>query len=78
MMTIRSETPPSLQRIQELFGLQESDLDIEFGVLEVDPQEHLFTFMVEEEKAKQISENESWIVGGPFSNPKIEPFGPPQ
>jgi len=78
MMTIHSPTPPTLDAIQRQFGLHPDDLDHAFGVIEVDPNDGLYTFMVDEQKAAQISGHEAGNVQGPYANPKISPFGPPE
>lgn len=78
MMTFRSDSPRTLQEIQQQFGLADAEVDHEFGVVEIDPEDHLFAFMVDENKAAQVSSDPNWSIKGPFSNPKIEPFGPPR
>ncbi len=78
MMTIKSPKPPTLDEIQQRFGLNADDLDHAFGVIEVDPNDGMYTFMVDEGKAAQLSGHEAEGVQGPYSNPKISPFGPPE
>ena len=77
MMTVQSATPPSLADLQARFQLQESDLDASFGVVEIDPDLHLYSFMVEESKASLLTGIEHADVKGPYSNPKIDTFGLP-
>jgi hypothetical protein len=69
---------PTLAEIQKMFSLADDEVDREFGLIEVDPAEHIFTFMVEEASAAKVRSGPGWTVSGPFSNPSIEPFGPPQ
>ena len=78
MMTVKADGSPTLKGIQQRFGLADSDVDQQFGVVEIDPQDHLFAIMIEEDKASQVSKNSNWEVKGPYSNPRIAPFGPPQ
>ena len=79
MMTIRwPQGQPSLEQIQKLFSLSDDEVDRDFGLIEVDPAEHLFTFLVEEASAAKVQPGAGWSVSGPYSNPRIEPFGPPQ
>ena len=78
MMTIRANVPPTLDELQKQLGLADADVDQQFGVVEIDPDDHLFSFMVEEHKAAQVSEQSGWEVKGPYSNPRIAPFGPVQ
>lgn len=74
MMTIRSDQPPTLADLRQRFGLGERDVDESFGVIEVDPVERLYTFMVEEAKARALQGEPE--VSGPYSNPRIAHFGP--
>ena len=79
MMTIRSpQGPPSLAAIRERYGLSATDLDERFGVVAVDPADHAYTILVERAAAARIQPGQGWEIEGPFSNPRIEPFGPPR
>lgn len=79
MMTIRApEGAPTVLDIVTRYGLQPGEIDEEFGVVEIDPADHAYTILVEPEAAQKIQPNEKWEITGPFSNPKIEPFWPPQ
>lgn len=69
--------PPTLAEVQTRYGLSASDLDPEFGVIEVDPEEHVYTVLVDESVAARITGADP-AASGPFSNPPIAPFGPPQ
>ena len=79
MLTIQwPQGQPSLEEIQKLFSLSDDEVDRDFGLIEVDPAENVFTFLVEEASAARVRSGPGWTVSGPFSNPRIEPFGPPQ
>jgi hypothetical protein len=79
MLTIqRQEGPPQLEEIQIKYGLTDDEIDPQFGVVEIDPVDGTYTILVEETAAAKISDSEGWKVQGPYSNPRIEPFGPPQ
>jgi hypothetical protein len=79
MMSIQwPQGRPTLEQIQKLFSLSDDEIDRDFGLIEVDPAEHIFTILVEEASAVKLRSGPSWTVSGPFSNPRIEPFGPPQ
>ena len=79
MITIRApEGPPTLATIRERYGLTEDDIDARFGVVAVDPADHAYTILVEPSAASRITPGAGWDVEGPFSNPRIEPFGPPR
>lgn len=71
------ERAPTLAEVQSRYGLSSDDLDAEFGVIEVDPQEHVYTVLVDERAAAKITGG-SATASGPFANPPIQPFGPPQ
>ena len=79
MLTIRApEGPPTLAAIRERYGLAADDLDERFGVVAVDPVSHAYTVLVEQSAAARIAPGDGWEIDGPFSNPRIAPFGPPR
>lgn len=56
------------------------DLDETFGVICVDPAEGVHTVLVEESALTKLPGEDSAhdkSYEGPFSNPVIQPFGPP-
>jgi hypothetical protein len=61
--------------VRRRLGLEGSELDEEFGVVSVDPEKSLYAILVDERAAHKLEGNKS--VQGPFSNPRIETFGPP-
>jgi hypothetical protein len=72
---------PSLAEAAQALGLDESELDRDFGVIETDPERRLFALRVEESAAPRAAEairaRASGDAEGLFSDPKIAPFGPP-
>jgi hypothetical protein len=79
MMTIRApQGPPTVPEIVSRYGLQPGEIDADFGVVLIDPADHAYTILVEPSAAGKIQPGGDWETSGPFSNPKIEPFGPPQ
>ncbi len=77
MVTIESHgSPPTLAEVIERYELAADEIDHEFGVVEVDPEARLYVVLVAPEAAARIRPNDQWQTEGPFSNPKIEPFGP--
>jgi hypothetical protein len=79
MMTIRpTGDVPTLSEIQRQFGLTDDEVDHDFGVVGIDPSDRLFTFLVEETAARKVSSTDRWDIEGPYANPRIEPFGPPE
>lgn len=79
MMTIRApDGAPTVQEIINRYGLKPGEIDDEYGVIEIDPDDHAYTILVEREAAQKIQPGGNWEVSGPYSNPKIEPFWPPK
>lgn len=79
MVTIQTpDVPPTIDDLRHRYELAEDDIDPTFGVVEIDPEDHLYTVLVEESAAAKIQTNEDWQIEGPYSNPRIETFGPPE
>ena len=77
MFTIQGKgTAPSLDEVARAHGFRRAELDDQFGVIEVDPRDHTYAVLADEEAVGRVSGRRG--VAGPFANPKIEPFGPPQ
>ncbi len=77
LMTIETAAePPTPESIRRRYALAEGDVDPAFGVVPVDPDAGIYTVMVEEAAAPRLSSGGGWTVRGPFSNPRISPFGP--
>ena len=75
MLTLK--LPPreaTLSKVSKRLNLSSEEIDSEFGVVNIDPKHNLYAILVEEEAARRVSGAPE--VKGPFSNPKIEPFGP--
>jgi len=79
MMTIQSSgKAPTVQSVKERYGLTDDEIDPQFGVVAVDPDAELYTVLVEDQAAPKLGSQADWSVKGPYSNPRIEPFGPPE
>jgi hypothetical protein len=65
----------SLDQVRRALDLSADEVDDDFGVVEVDPKEHRYAVLVDEGAAARVPDAAG--VEGPFSNPRIEPFGPP-
>jgi hypothetical protein len=63
---------PSLEQVAKKYGFKTNDIDQEFGVVEIDPQDNLYSILVEE---NAVVLKDAKNIKGPFSNPRIEPFG---
>ena len=78
MMQVRSKKTLTLSEIKRLYALAEDEIDSNFGIVEVDPKDHLFAFLVEESAALKCFSTDDFEISGPYSNVRIEPFGPPE
>jgi hypothetical protein len=77
MITLKLDpTEATLNQVYQKLGLSSDEVDSAFGVVNIDPKRNLYTILVEEEAARKVSGRPE--VKGPFSNPKIETFGPPK
>lgn len=68
---------PTVDEIERRLALPPGAIDRQFGVVEVDDLAHEYTISVDEAAAPLIRSTVDWNVVGTFSNPRIEPFGPP-
>ena len=73
---------PCLDEVCRRFHFRADEVDPNFGVVAVDPDDHLFVVLVDEAARQRVTQDDSKSGGtrstGFFSNPKIEPFGPPK
>ena len=78
MLTIRTKGErPTLDLLRARYGLTEEEIDTSFGIVAIDPEEDMFTILILERVASKVQSDSEWDVKGPYSNPQIEPFGPP-
>jgi hypothetical protein len=76
LMTVELEPDAAdLAAAAERLGVPTAKLDAEFGVVPIDPEQNLYSVMVDEQVTDAAARRPG--VAGPFSNPRIEPFGPP-
>ena len=78
MLTIHAKgNRPTVESVRSRYGLTVAELDENFGVVEIDLDEGLFTILVADSAATKVHSGSGWEVEGPYSNLLIEPFGPP-
>jgi hypothetical protein len=67
--------PPSLESAAKQIGVQVADIDAQFGVVPIDLTNKLYAVQV---RADRLPEHfvKKRPYSGPFSEPRIEPFGP--
>jgi hypothetical protein len=74
-----SGNAPTIEQVSAKFGLKPEELDAQFGVIAVDPEANTYTILLDAAAYERISgESISDELEGPFSNPPIAPFGPPE
>ncbi len=81
MMTIETPpskdgAPPTLEEAAGRLGVPVSALDAEFGVSPIDPDAGAWAVLLKDETDVPDAPGEG--VEGPFSNPAIAPYGPPE
>ncbi|NJP25918.1 hypothetical protein FLW53_17265 [Microbispora sp. SCL1-1] len=65
-------------------GLAEDEVDTGYGLVPVDPRTDLYVLRVTEEAGRRVGDSDAGAVdggaadGGPYSDPPIEPYGPPR
>jgi hypothetical protein len=65
-----------VESVKKRLALADHEIDPEFGVIEVDRDQRIFTVLVPVPTAERLSS--TGLVEGSFANPPIEPFGPPE
>ncbi len=68
---------PTVEELMSEFGLTADELDTEYGVQMIDPAAGDYVVLVDQVAAQRIA-SEYAEVSGPYSDPKIETFGPPE
>ena len=77
MLTVKLEPEhATLEDARRRLGLEADELDPDFGVVNVDPEQDLYAILADERTAQKLSQQPE--VQGPYANPVIEPFGPPK
>lgn len=66
----------SLADAMRELDLAPEDVDSDFGLVNINPHEHLYTLLVDEHAASKVQSRDS--VVGTHSNPVIGTMGPPE
>lgn len=76
LVTVTLPRGARLQDAIRTYGLAPEEVDESYGLVLVDPEQGTHVLMVTEDTAARITGAAG--ARGPFANPKIEPYGPPQ
>ncbi len=71
MSVVHQGGPPSLAEVAQQLGVQIVDIDANYGVLPLNPEQGLYTVRVREDRIRPTS---SEPYRGPFSDPDIAPL----
>jgi hypothetical protein len=73
---------PALEQVLELFGLTAGDLDEGYGVAATDPNAGVYVVLIRPDAVQKaqarLAQRPKHPLEGIFSNPRIEPTGPPR
>jgi len=77
MLTVKLQPEEAnVAEVRRKMKLAPEQIDNSFGVVCIDPKNNLYAVMVDEKASQELSGQKG--VKGPYSNPRIEPFGPPK
>ena len=76
LFQFQSSEPPTLARLVERFGFQPSDVDADYGFIEVDERAGLYVTLVEASARARVEPHLSKDdpATGFFSDPRVEPL----
>jgi hypothetical protein len=78
LMTVHGTMgPPSIAEAAAQLGMKAEDIDPAYGVVPLDREQGLYAVQVPADRVPAGAESAT-PYQGPFSNPRIEPFGPVQ
>jgi hypothetical protein len=69
---------PSIAAAAAQLGVKPEDIDAAYGVVPVDPDRGLYAVQVRADRLSKQPQSGREGYNGPWSNPRIEPFGPIQ
>ncbi|GII03635.1 hypothetical protein [Planobispora takensis] len=75
LVTVRLPPDATLTDAMESLGLSQEEVDIGYGLVSIDPAHGLYVLRVSESAARRI---DPATGTGVYSDPPIEPFGPPR
>ncbi len=79
LITVRLAAPATLEAAMRRLGLTEDEVDTAYGLVPVDPGRNLYVLRVTEDAGRRLGDSGAGAAdGGPYSDPPIEPYGPPR
>ncbi|MEN3539210.1 hypothetical protein AAH991_29135 [Microbispora sp. ZYX-F-249] len=84
LITVRLPAPATLEAAMRRLGLTEDEVDTAYGLVPVDPDRNLYVLRVTEDAGRRVGgqgtggADSGRADGGPYSDPPIEPYGPPR
>ena len=81
MLTVKLPAEDAtLGEARRRLGLDDDEVDEEFGLVLLDPAEELYAVLVSADAGARAAAASGGAggTGGPYANPPIEPFGPPE
>ncbi|GAA2868483.1 hypothetical protein GCM10010517_28290 [Streptosporangium fragile] len=75
LVTVRLQPRATLADAMRRLGLSEEEVDTGYGLVSVDPDRGLYGLRVSESAADRLDPGTG---GGVYSDPRIEPYGPPR
>ncbi|WP_310741880.1 hypothetical protein [Microbispora sp. H13382] len=80
LITVRLPAPATLEAAMRRLDLAEDEVDTAYGLVPVDPDRDLYVLRVTEDAGRRVGDSGGAGVadGGPYSDPPIEPYGPPR
>ena len=79
LITVRLPAPATLETAMRHLDLAEDEVDTAYGLVPVDPDRDLYVLRVSESAGRRLGDSGAGKAdGGPYSDPPIEPYGPPR
>ncbi|MEV4460408.1 hypothetical protein ACWEQG_32155 [Microbispora sp. NPDC004025] len=79
LITVRLPAPATLEAAMRRLDLAEDEVDTAYGLVPVDPDRDLYVLRVTEDAGRRVGGPDAGGAdGGPYSDPPIEPYGPPR
>ncbi|WP_311922382.1 hypothetical protein [Microbispora sp. H10836] len=79
LITVRLPAPATLEAAMRRLDLAEDEVDTAYGLVPVDPDRGLYVLRVTEDAGRRVGDSGAGAAdGGPYSDPPIEPYGPPR